>query len=67
MNGVVRMQVVGSAGLGGESSSSADVVRVAVGVDHRFDREARSARQVQVRMEMAEGSITIAFPALATM
>ena len=48
------MQVVGSTGVGGESNSAANVVRVAVGVNHRFDRETRAASQVQARMEVAE-------------
>jgi hypothetical protein len=45
MNGVVRMQIVGSTGLGGKRKSAADVVSAAMGVNHRFDREAPLASQ----------------------
>ena len=55
MNGVVRMQVVGSTGLGGKSKSAADVIRVAVSVNHRFDLISL-ARELGVRMIACEMS-----------
>src|SRR4030095_7302608 len=55
MDGVVGMQVVRSAGMGGERWSTADVIGVAVGVDDRRYRDVRRARQVQVGMEVTQG------------
>ena len=55
MNGVMWMQIVGGTSLGGESRSATDVVRVPVGVNHRFDREAHTTSQVQVMMKVTQG------------
>ena len=66
MDGIVGMEVVGSASLGCQGRPPADVIGVAVGVDHFLDGETLTAGQLQIGWRCRRASITIARPSLAT-
>ena len=54
MYGVIRVQVIASAAFGGQRRASADVVRVAVRVDHAINFEALLPGKLQIRMQVPQ-------------